>query len=79
MMGPKMALGRAQAAQAAFFGVISISLADTFSSVSYVNQSTKRTVNVVTIAMERTCCTTLSFNVLIGLGSPAKIFPAGGT
>ena len=75
-MGSKMAMGRAQAA---FFGVISISLAVTFSSLSYVNHSTKRIVAVVTISVEMTCCNTLSFNSLIGLGSPAKMFLVGGT
>ena len=74
-MGPKMAMGHAQAA---FFGVIQISLADTFSSLCYVNYSTKWIVTVVTISLEMTCCNTLSFNSLISLDSLAKIILAGG-
>ena len=76
MMGPKIGMGRTQEA---FFGVISISLVDTFSSLSYVNHSTKWIVTVVTISLEMTCCNTLSFNSLIGLGSPVRIFLAGST
>jgi len=76
-MDPRTAMGHAQAAL--FLGVISISLADTFSSLSSVNHSTKQIVTVVTIAIERTCFNSLSFNALIGLGSSAKIFLAGGT
>ncbi len=75
MMGLEIGMGRTQEA---FLGVISISLVDTFSLLSYVNHSTKRIVTVVTISLEMTCCNTLSFNSLISLDSLAKIILAGG-